>query len=540
MKRTKIRFLVTILLLSLVACSLTRIAFSEEASGPFTPYEEQVVISIPYSYGADMIASLPKGDTSDDNYITRFYEEQLNIKYTAKWVVDTSQADEKLNVAIASDDIPDMFVVNTEMAGRLIKAGQVQEVGTVYDEYATDRVREICEYQDGRGFLPTLKDGVRYGVPQANDFADNAGMYWIRKDWLDKLGMGIPTTQDELLEIAIAFRDGDLDGNGKDDTIPIYFDMDYGVNQVGINLLANPFNAYAKIWVPDSDGGLMYSSIQPEMKEALGFMQMLYEDGLIDKEFAVKDSGKATEDVAAGRIGIYPGLFWSSLWPLQDSVDNNPDADWVACMIPENKDGKALVQNKMFSYKSYVVSAKFEHPEALIKSMNLWAEIFHGMYADEFNALLSTEEYKSIADGWHNLGLPAFFSHPEKNVFLSDNFIEMWEKQDPSLALTGEAANRWDLIQQGGAQGWAHKAFLLSGEQVAKQYDDFVFNEFVGVPTQTMVLRTAMLDKLEYEQFVAFIMGESLDGFDAFVEDWKAQGGDKITEEVNEWYNSVK
>lgn len=520
------------------AAESTAVSTANEGDGPMTPYPETVEISIPYAPGANVFYI--DGESPEDNFVSKFYTEKLNVKYTAKWVVDSAQANEKLNAAVASNDLPDMFTVSPELLGRLMKANQLAELGPAYEQYASERLKEICDYQDGRGFLAGTKDGKIYGLPQSNDFANNVAMYFIRKDWLDKAGKQIPKTQDELLELAKIFRDGDFDGNGQKDTVAIAMDKAFGQDRASINALCNPFNAYSAIWISDGQEGLKYSSIQPEMKDALGFMQTLYKEELLDKEFAVKDSGKVAEDIAAGKVAIFPGVFWSSLFPLAGTLDNNDKADWVPCAIPVNKDGKTVTQNKIFSYSSLVVKKDFANPEALVKSMNLWAEIFHGEYSKQFNDALSTEKYKPIADNWHTYGLPGFFSHPEKNVQLSENFIDMWDKQDPSLALTAEATNRWEIVKAGGSQGWAHKKFLCEAEPILKQYEGFVYDEFVGAPTDTMVMRTANLTKLEYEKFIAIIMGESLDSFDTFVSDWKSQGGDKITQEVNDWYKSVK
>jgi putative aldouronate transport system substrate-binding protein len=276
------------------------------------------------------------------------------------------------------------------------------------------------------------------------------------------------------------------------------------------------------------------------MKAALQLMQNLYKEGLLDKEFAVKDGSKVAEDIAAGKIGIFPGVFWSSLWPLAGTIDNNPNADWVPCPISINTQGNRVTQNKIFSYFTVVVRAGFDHPEALIKSMNLWAEMFHGEYADYFNGLLSTPKYMMTADNWHGNAKPVFFSHPEKNVFLSENFIQAWTAQNIDLCVTGEARNRYDIVSAGGSQGWAHKKFLMEAEPVLKQYDSFVYDEFVGAPTNTMVLRTAYLTRLEDETFFSIIMGDSIDKFDTFVNEWRTQGGDIITREVNDWYRSVR
>ncbi len=510
----------------------------ESEDGPFTPYESPLEITVPLSDGANVF--YVEGENAESNFVTDFYTEKLNIVWKGKWNVDSSQAGEKLNAAVASNDLPDMFEATPELQGRMIKAGQIQPLQEVYEKYASDRLKEIAGYQDGRGFLSGKQGENIYSMPVAGDFANNIAMLFIRKDWLDKLKLEVPETLDELVAVAEAFRDQDPDGNGEDDTVAIAFDKNLGQDRASINALSNPLNAYSGIWISDDNDGLQYSSIQPEMKEALEFMQKLYADGLLDKEFAVKDGGKVAEDIAAGKVGIFPGVFWSSLWPLAGSIDNNENADWVPVPISLNQDNKRVTQNKVFSPNGFVVREGFENPEALIKSMNLWAEMFHGEYADHFNSMLSTEKYMPIADNWHTYAKPGFFQHPEKNVHLSDNFIEMWDAQDIDLAKTGEARNRYEIIMAGGSQGWAHKKFLTEAEPVLKLYDDFVYDEYVGPPTDTMVLRTANLNKLEYESFISIIMGESLDLFDQFVEDWLSQGGEDITKEVNAWYSSVQ
>lgn len=506
--------------------------------GPLVPYETTLDVMVPLVIGSNVFYA--QGESIEKNFVTDFYKEKLNINYIGKWSVDSSQGDEKLNAAIASNDLPDMFSASFEMLGRLIKAGQVQPIDEVYEKYATQRLKEIASYQDGRGFLAGSSEGKLYAMPVSNDFANNIAMLYIRKDWLEKLNLQVPATLDELVAVARAFRDRDPDGNGQNDTIAIALDKEFGQDRAGINALSNPLNAYSQIWIPDGSGGLKYSSIQPEMKDALAFMQSLYKEGLLDREFAVKDGSKVAEDIAAGKVGIFPGVFWSTLWPLATTIENNPNADYIPVPISLSKNGRKITQNKIFSYFTVVVRAGFEHPEALIKSMNLWAEMFHGQYADQFNDLLSTEKYMAAADNWHGNAKPVFFSHPEKNVYLSDNFIQAWTAQDRSLCKDGEARNRYDIVSAGGSQAWGHKKFLLESEQVLKLYDGYVYDEFVGAPTNTMVMRTATLTKLEYETFLSIIMGEPIGNFDAFVGEWRSQGGDSITKEVSDWYKSVQ
>ena len=62
-----------------------------------------------------------------------------------------------------------------------------------------------------------------YGLPQLSAADGTCDLLWIRTDWLDNLGLKAPTTMDELLEVARAFRYDDPDGNGQDDTWGIGF-----------------------------------------------------------------------------------------------------------------------------------------------------------------------------------------------------------------------------------------------------------------------------------------------------------------------------
>ena len=80
------------------------------------------------------------------------------------------------------------------------------------------------------------------------------------------------------------------------------------------------------------------------------------------------------------------------------------------------------------------------------------------------------------------------------------------------------------------------------GYVIANEHrDELSSNLFNGEPTDTMQQKWEQLQTMEKQVYTNIIYGkESPDAFDQFVSDWKAQGGDQITEEVNEWYQSVK
>ena len=85
---------------------------------------------------------------------------------------------------------------------------------------------------------------------------------------------------------------------------------------------------------------------------------------------------------------------------------------------------------------------------------------------------------------------------------------------------------------------------LLSSVRLYKEMNAdgcVTFDAYAGSLTKAMQEKKAYLDKLELETFTNIIMGQApIDEFDVFVENWKKSGGDDISKEVNEWYQSVK
>jgi putative aldouronate transport system substrate-binding protein len=501
--------------------------------GPFVPFEETVKVNVIGQNNPTVI--YVNGESMEDNVISRFYKEKLNVEYPKKWTIDATKYREHIDLSIASNDLPDTFGVSSTQLNRLINNGQVADLTEAYEKYASENLRNTMEYMDKIGLQTSTVDGKIYGLPLPNDFADFIAMTYIRQDWLDKLGLKAPTTLAELEAVATAFVKQDPDGNGQDDTIGIAMDQTLGFPMDGIGAAVG---AYPKIWLDDESnpGSLKYGSIQPEMKETLAIMQKFYKDGIYDKEFAVKNADKVAETVAAGKVGIFIGPFWAPLWQIQLNKKNEPDAVWSVYPIPKNKDGELLPKAASFVYRWQVVRKDFEHPEAIIKMANLWYELWQGEYAEWYHGLNQTE-YKEVQEGL-KFYAPFWFDVPDKNMKLGYVMREALEKDDPSIIKSPEGQKMWAVIKEGSMYGWAQQLITTQSEFVlGEQYKgNYMFDKFNGAPSESMVTKKPILDKLESEMLTKIIMGESLDTFDKFVTEWKRLGGEEITKEVNEWY----
>ena len=117
-------------------------------------------------------------------------------------------------------------------------------------------------------------------IPAPSMMVGEMNEMWIRQDWLDKLGLEVPRTWDEMAAVAEAFVTQDPDGNGEADTIGILGpgNSDHmnatGANQFGLDPLFSSFQSYPQYWLQDEDGnvqlahsisaGLDYPGVGPE------------------------------------------------------------------------------------------------------------------------------------------------------------------------------------------------------------------------------------------------------------------------------------
>jgi putative aldouronate transport system substrate-binding protein len=109
--------------------------------------------------------------------------------------------------------------------------------------------------------------------------------FWINKAWLDKVGLGIPTTPEELKTALLAFKDGDPNGNGEADEIGITVTATTTLGDLDLFLM-NPFQfSPGDPWMyVGPEGQVVASYTQDGWKEGVKYMRDLYANGLIDPE----------------------------------------------------------------------------------------------------------------------------------------------------------------------------------------------------------------------------------------------------------------
>lgn len=480
-----------------------------------------------------------EGKSIDDNIWTDIFKDQYGINVKNMWVVDESQYRQKLNISIASGDIPDFMEVNKEEMLRLYESDQLEDMTQYLEDYGSEYLKEMLDQDKGTAVAAGTFDGKLVGIPrmQVNGGVSTGPMIYLRYDWLQDLGLPEPKTIDDVIQIATAFTKEDPDGNGKDDTYGLGVNKDLYVGHGSITGFLNGYKAYPNSWVKSDSGELVFGSIQPEVKTALEKLAELYKDGIIDKEFTVKPWNKLAEDVAANRLGIAYGTVSDGGHIHKANKDNNPDAEWKMYPIVSLEGSKTDPQLNDTAGNYYVVKKGAEHPEAMIKLANIYLEHYYlTSYAPDPNPFISRDE--GIFPGKY---------HPVQIDPLNAN-LDAFRQVQEALANgdgshLGFPANvhfdRLTKYAAGDMTMWFSTAvFGAEGSYSVIDYYDQnalgIYSQYQGAATPTMSDKMASLQKLQDEVFTKIIMGQaSIDEFDKFVEDWKKLGGDKITEEVN-------
>lgn len=519
-------------------------------------YDEEVTIKIGLSYASDF--SYVGDETSTDNQWMDLYREN-NIIPEILYEVDSTQADTKMSTAIMSGNYPDIIGATPSDYLTYAQTDVIADITDVFEEYASDELKEYLNADNGLSLESVKVDGRLYGLPKVGNGYDSVPVMFIRQDWLDNLGLEIPATMEELKKVAYAFTYDDPDQNGKDDT--------YGLAVDGMNILSNSvgdvsgifagFGAYpgtdGMAFVEDENGAITWGGTNTEgMKAGLSLLQEMYQEGTLAKDFITMDSNSIFEEAGAGRCGIWFAPMWGAMVPASNAIKSDPDAHIVSAAVPDGlgQDGsKVLLESSVETV--YCVSSKCEHPEVLIKLMNLSvqklcypenAEEFYRYYGDSENysgwktsitqtlaPLKNYDNYKMESAALESgdtseLNTEQLMDYENMKTYLDMVEAGDYDPEDPVFS-----AGIGSYTVFGDPQG----SYAAIDKMI--QNNQFVMSAYNALPTDAMAENSATLKKLTVETIVKIITGDDVDSYDTFLESWYALGGQTVIDDAQAW-----
>ena len=163
---------------------------------------------------------------------------------------------------------------------------------------------------------------------------------FIRKDWLEKLNMEVPTNVEELYAYLKAAKEQKLGG---DNTIPYSSDLYAADPFYGWIYQMDAFLDYSQITEEDWVANFKFHYMLPGAKEALRWMNKFFNEGLVSDYFGIENSKQTDSDRVNGYDGFWVGN-WDAPWRMeksyaQDLAKNVPGASWIACDPFKPEDG---------------------------------------------------------------------------------------------------------------------------------------------------------------------------------------------------------
>ncbi|MFD1956628.1 ABC transporter substrate-binding protein [Paenibacillus thailandensis] len=240
---------------------------------------------------------------------------------------------EKRNLAVASGDLPDA-IFNADYSDyellKLAKDGSIIPLNDLIEQYMPNFKKVLEEAPEYKSMI-TAPDGNIYSFPWIEELGSGKeriqsvdSMPWINAEWLNKLGLEMPTTTEELKQVLIAFKTKDPNGNGQADEIPLSF-----INKPGAEDLTFLFGSFGLGENPDhavvsNDGKVIFTAAQEDYKEAVRFIHELYQEGLIDIEAYTQDWSTYLAKGKDHKYGLYFSWDKANITGANDSYEVMP------------------------------------------------------------------------------------------------------------------------------------------------------------------------------------------------------------------------
>lgn len=518
----------------------------EARTTPFGAYPETIEYTLGKMTSVNN-SNMPENDTYTDNAYTRYIKSVINVQNVDVFEANDSQYDTNVSMVISMGSLPDIMVVSSQdEVEQLVEAGLIEDLTESYNNCISDRIRKMYEsYGDSLKDMVTY-DGKIMALPETN-ITDGPNLVWLRKDWMDKLGLSEPHTIDDVVNIVKHFISEDpgnngVDASGKPNTVGLAVDTDV-TGECGysseflLDIIFACFGAYPKQWIMNDDGEIVYGSVTNEAKEALSYISSLYNQGVIDNDFLLRTSTNICELIENGLCGSFFGPWWAPNNPLANAVSRNPDADWQPYLIATDSDGTTSYHSQNPCYKYVVVRKGYEHPEIAAKMISV---MFDKVRFD----CTDSEEFKNyyqlnVEPTARPLSINVDYNNALSICYRNIDATISGRKNPDSLELLErsfyDACSEYIKNANKTSTQWAAymsriKACSLIAQDNIKVVDSLYFKT-----TDTMKSHWWRLKAKEKEAYLKIISGEEdISYFDIFVKEWNEQGGQTITSEVSE------
>ncbi len=459
--------------------------------------------------------------------VVKMIDEKFNVDLSS-WSVNPSRFYENLNVRFAGGEMPDVLVLDTSsQIAQLVDGGIIAELPIeLIREKAPHFAAEADKNDTGALWSTMVYNGKNYGVACPMEQVPMV-LVW-RKDWLDRLGLEVPTTLEEFEKVMVAFVENDPDGNGKKDTAGMAertFNAIFGAYGLRCVTGAQPNFKIEEMQLGD-DNVPFFPWIRPEAKEVLALLADWYQSGIIDKEFITGERHGGynwlSHSFMNGQIGVTCAQPYHYLNSSTDTSDPNnwgqcmkefkalnPDADIVFGPAPVGPTGKSGTEGWGKIGRLTVLTTKAAKDP---RKVDAFLAMLDASFSDTDYAILSNYGIEGVH--WQN-------TKYGKQRLMGDTDLRKQGPLEFDFGNTTFFAEHVDNVKTAFGHSVTGNGYWRFNAPATQEFSDCI----------------ATLTTLTQQTYYDIISGaKPVSYFDSFVEQFKALGGEKAEKAVQDAY----
>lgn len=429
------------------------------------------------------------------------------------YLLPKDNATEKLMLEMASGGDYDIVRLSTAQFAQLAGNGSLAPLDDLLAENGDNIMAQVSDM----GWKSVTTGGKKYAIPYEgggdidNPYGLLQGGMGVRTDVMTELGLQLPTDLDSFYTFLKKIKD-------EKNIVPLTGRAADGFNAV----IGSAFGLGAAMWY-EVDGQLVHRIKMPQYKEYLAYINKLYDEGLMDKDYPINKSENAKQKFTSGRAAVMmPAYFYDIPDLLPAVAQSNPKAELDFITALAGADGKPFVTQAKQAQTYEAIPKNSKNAEHAMNFMNLRAdpEIFLSTYLGEQGV------HFEIKDDKYYPILPAFEELNNAKQFTgtvdAGTEFKMWQaraRKTPEMAAAYEKMN--SLIKK-----------------------DWVHPDYTNYATNLPEVQKYRLSLVQMENdFLVKAMVETKDLnklYSDFAAEWEKQGGIEMTQAINAWYAENK
>lgn len=429
-------------------------------------------------------------------------EELTNTRLDIEFVPSASYP-EKLNIALASGDMPTILYINenTPNVVNAIRRGEFWDV--------TDYLKDYKHLSKANPIILNNMsvDGRVWGLYRKRPLGRFGYVY--RRDWLERLGLSEPKTVDEFYEMLRAFTYDDPDGNGKNDT----YGMTVTTSDITFNNVA-VWNGAPNGWGFDKDGNLIPSHLTDEYFDTVKLFRKMAEEGLINSDFVVMDAAGWNEPFINGQSGA-----------IVDTCDRAVPLE--AGLLANNPNGvvgvAGVINGRVRPHLGY--SGYFAFPKSEVRDEETLRKLLQFMDACSEREVFDLMRYGiegrhyDLIDGYIQQRTGANVPREEINDF--NQVLTFIDETEGARVVQTQMQKTVDAVQTD------NEKYIVT-------------NPAEALISETYMEKGGELDKIVTDARIKYMSGQITDEeYKAEMQRWRTSGGDDVIREINEEYKKL-